>query len=279
MTDTQSNVPLPDETKPRLSRCREILRELGSVVIGVSGGVDSSLLLHLAVDELGTMKVLAVTATGLIHPARDARDVRSLTQRLGVECVEIDMSDLDDARILDNPPDRCYWCKRFIFSQLARLAEQRGFSAVASGSNADDASDYRPGARAEQELDIARPLQQAGMTKRDIRTVARHLGLAVADRPSSACLASRVPYGQPLTGETLQRVEASEDALRVLGYQQCRVRDHGPVARVEVPQCHIQQAIEGRAAIVKALKGAGYQYVALDLEGFRSGAMNEMLDT
>jgi uncharacterized protein len=268
---------MTDTTRQRLDRCREILRELGSVVIGVSGGVDSSLLLTLAVDELGAENVLAATATGLIHPARDAADARRLAASLDVDLVEFDMSDVRDRRILDNPPDRCYWCKRFIFAELSRLSERRGFAGVASGSNADDVNDMRPGARAENELDIARPLQQAGMTKADIRTAARELGVDAADRPSSACLASRVPYGRPLDEALLRRIEAAEEALRKLGFEQCRVRDHDTVARVEIPQCHIPKAVDARADIVRDLKAAGYAYVALDLEGFRSGAMNETL--
>ncbi|MBS3820836.1 MAG: ATP-dependent sacrificial sulfur transferase LarE [Planctomycetes bacterium] len=276
-SEQADTVATTDQARQRLDRCREILRELGSVVIGVSGGVDSSLLLTLAVDELGAENVLAATATGLIHPARDAEDARRLAASLEVDLVEFDMSDVRDRRILDNPPDRCYWCKRFIFAELSRLSERRGFAAVASGSNADDVNDIRPGARAENELDIARPLQQAGMTKADIRIVARELGIAAADRPSSACLASRVPYGRPLDDELLRRIEAAEDVLRRLGFEQCRVRDHDTVARVEIPQCQLPQAVDARAAIVRDLKAAGYTYVVLDLEGFRSGAMNETL--
>jgi uncharacterized protein len=191
--------------------------------------------------------------------------------------VEIDIADLDDPRILENPPDRCYWCKRFIFGELTRLAQQRGIRAVASGSNMDDTADYRPGSRAEKELEIVRPLQLACMTKPDIRAAARQLGVRAADRPSSACLASRVPYGRPLGRDVLQKIETAEESLRELGFEQCRVRDHVDVARIEVPQCQIAQATQQRAEIVHTLKQAGYQYVALDLEGFRSGAMNETL--
>ncbi len=274
---TQNAAPLPPEQKKKLDRCREILHELKQLVVGVSGGVDSSLLLTLAVEELGPENVLAATATGLIHPQRDLNDARQLAAQLGVELVEIDISDLDDPRILENPPDRCYWCKRFIFGELTRLAQQRGIAAVASGSNVDDTADYRPGSRAEKELEIARPLQLAGMGKADIRAAARQLKVPAADRPSSACLASRVPYGRSLDHDILQRIEAAEDALRSLGFEQCRVRDHAEVARIEVPQCQIALATQQRAQIVSALKQAGYQYVALDLEGFRSGAMNETL--
>lgn len=280
MTDTTRPAPSPSaDPQRKLARCREILRDLGTLVIGVSGGVDSSLLLTLAVDELGPQHVLAATATGLFHPKRDLDEVRRLAQRIDVELVEIDITGLDDRRILDNPPDRCYWCKRFIFSELTRLAERRGIRAVASGSNADDTADYRPGARAEQELEIARPLQLAGMTKADIRTAARELGVPTADRPSSACLASRIPYGRALDEDVLARIEAAEEALRSMGFEQCRVRDHDTVARLEIPQCQINHATEQRGEIVRVLKQLGYQYIALDLEGFRSGAMNETLST
>jgi len=260
----------------KLDRCRDILRSLGGVVAAVSGGVDSSLLLALAVEVLGKENVLAATATGLMHSAEETRAAQSLADSLGVERVEIDMTFLADRRVLDNPPDRCYWCKRLLFGQLVELAQRRGLAAVASGSNADDAGEHRPGARAEDELDIARPLRDAGLTKADIRQAAREMGLASWDRPSRACLASRVPYGRPLDVEILRRIEAVESALLAMGFTQFRCRDHDTVARIEIPADEIPLAIHRRDEIFRAAKAAGYVYAALDLKGFRSGSMDEV---
>lgn len=266
----------PPGLAERLDRCREILRSLGGVVVAVSGGVDSSLLLALAVEVLGKENVLAATATGLMHSAEETRAAQSLSDSLGVERVEVDMTFLADRRVLDNPPDRCYWCKRLLFGQLVELAQRRGLAAVASGSNADDAGEHRPGSRAEDELDIARPLRDAGMTKADIRQAARAMGLASWDRPSRACLASRVPYGRPLEVEILRRIEAVESALLAMGFTQFRCRDHDTVARIEIPADEIPLAIRRRDEILQAAKAAGYVYAALDLKGFRSGSMDEI---
>lgn len=263
----------------RLDRCREILRSLGGVVAAVSGGVDSSLLLALAVEVLGKDNVLAATAVGLMHPAEETQAAQALSESLGVEWIEIDVANLLDRRVLDNPPDRCYWCKRLLFGRLLELAQRRGLAAVASGSNADDADEHRPGSRAEEELDIARPLRDADLTKADIRQVAREMGLSRWDRPSRACLASRVPYGRALDEKTLRRVEAVESALEVMGFTQFRCRDHDIVARIELLPDEIPLALHRRDEILQSARAAGYTYVTLDLEGFRSGSMDETENT
>jgi uncharacterized protein len=248
------------------------------VIVGVSGGVDSVLLLHLAAETLGQENVLAATAIGLFYPKRDTDAAREAARRIGVELVEIDMADLDDRRILDNPPDRCYWCKRLLFGRLVQLAQQRGLATVASGSNADDVNTRRPGTKAEEELDIARPLLQAGLTKAEIRDISRFLGLDTWNRPSQACLASRLPYGRPLDDATLRRIERAEEALYAMGFDQCRCRDHEILARIEVPAKEMGRAMELRLEIVDTVRKAGYTYVTLDLQGFRSGSADEALD-
>ena len=269
---------LDEKLRAKIEHCRALISRAGRLAIGFSGGVDSALLLAVAIDVLGVQNVLAVTATGFFHPDSETNDARELARMLGANIEEISFENIDDERVLSNPPDRCYWCKRKIFSMIAELAQAQGFDAVASGANFDDLSDYRPGTRAENELGILKPLQQAKLTKADIRELSRALDLPTASKPSKACLASRVPYGTRLTAEKLARIDQAEQGLTRLGFPQCRVRDHENLARVEVPKNQLAGALEQRDKIVKILQQAGYQYATLDLQGFRTGSMNETLD-
>lgn len=269
---------LSNALQKKLDHCREIMRNLGGMLIGLSGGVDSTLLTAIAVETLGVEKVLGVTATGFVHAASEVAAAKKAAKQLGIKLIEIDVTELDEAelcRIRGNPKDRCYWCKKLIFSQFLALAEKSGLPVVACGTNADDNKVYRPGNKAVEELGISTPLLDAGMTKQDIRDIARSMGLDVWNKPPQPCLATRVPYDVELTYDLLHRIENAEAQLRELGFSDVRLRDHGELAKIEVPEDEIPQVVEKRKEIIDAVKSVGYKYVTMDLQGFRSGAMDE----
>ncbi len=260
----------------KLARLRGILREMGGAVIALSGGTDSSLLLDLAAEVLDD-RVLAVTARGPMFPAAEAERAGEVAGRAGVRHAVIDPRLLEDDGVRANPPDRCYHCKRALFGRLLEMARGEGLRWVAHGEQADDASAHRPGARAADELGVRAPLAEAGLTKQEVRELSRRRGLPTWDAPASACLATRIPYGQELTEERLARVEAAEDALREVGFRALRVRDHGGIARIEVPQSEIQRltAEPLRLEVVARLRALGFTHVTVDLAGLRSGSMDE----
>lgn len=257
--------------------CQDRLTRMQRVAVAVSGGVDSSCLLALAVETLSPANVLGIKAVSPLQPSNELDQAKRIASRIGVELVTIETDELNDPDLAANPSDRCYICKKRLFGEFWSTARERGFSHLLSGANADDPKDYRPGMRAEQELGIDRPLMDAGLTKADIRMVSKALALPTWNHPSSACLASRIPYGQAITLQKLQRIDRAEALLRTLGLCQCRVRDHDTVARIEVQPELLPVALENRERIVSELKTLGYSYVTVDLEGFRSGAMNEVL--
>ncbi|MBI4881268.1 MAG: ATP-dependent sacrificial sulfur transferase LarE [Planctomycetes bacterium] len=263
------------EPDPRLERLRAEVRKLkGGAVVAFSGGVDSALLLKVCRDELGDA-VLAVTADSPSLPAHDRADAANLVAALGVRHSFAPGAEFADERFLRNDARRCYVCKRALFAQLRRLAAANGLAHVVFGANLDDLKDVRPGHEAAREAGARAPLLDARLGKQDVRDLARALGLPCWDRPASACLASRVPHGTPLDPETLARIDRAETQLRALGFRQCRVRHHGRLARVELLVEDIARAAGAeRETIARLLREQGYDFVAVDLEGYRAGSLN-----
>jgi len=275
--NSQKDQEMDAQLQAKLDKSRAILRSLRSVVVAFSAGVDSTFLLALATETLGAKNVLAVMGISPSLPQRERDAGQQLAREIGVELAEIETTELSDPNYASNPTNRCFYCKQELFVRLGKLAGERGFQTVVSGANADDTGDFRPGLEAGRLLDVRTPLLEAGLTKDDIRVASRTMGLKTWNKPAAACLASRIPYGQQVTAERLHRVELAEGVLKDLGLRQCRVRDHDLVARIEVPCDDLYTVVEARDRIVEALKGVGYAYVTLDLQGFRSGSMNEIL--
>jgi uncharacterized protein len=259
-------------------KLRSLLTETKGLVVAYSGGVDSSLLLKVATEVLGN-RVLAVIATSETYPEEEVEAAIRLAQALGARYRVIHTEELQQEQFAGNPPDRCYHCKLELFGKLRAIAREEGLPTVADGANLDDLGDYRPGLRAGRELGIRSPLRETGFTKADVRELSRELGLPTWNKPSLACLASRFPYGDRITTDKLQQVAAAERALKALGFVQVRVRHYGAIARLELEPDDLPAAVlpETRARIIAALRAAGYQYIALDLDGYRTGSMNETL--
>lgn len=256
----------------------EVLQSLQRVVVAFSGGVDSAFLLAAAREALGK-DVLAVTGKSASVPARELEEAERFATRLGVRHIVVGTHELQDPQYRANGADRCYHCKRELFDRVRAVAWHEGFPHIVEGSNADDRSDHRPGRRAAAELGVLSPLDQVGLTKQEIRELSRACELSTWSKPAQACLASRIPYGEAIDAARLLRVERAEEVVRGFAISQVRVRDYGLTARIEVLPEELPKVVEPsrREALVSALKELGYQYVTLDMQGYRLGAMNEAL--
>ena len=259
----------------KTGKLRTILAGMGGCVIGFSGGVDSTLLFAVAVDVLGE-RALAVTATSKTYPERELIEARELAVRIGGRHRVVVSEELDIPEFRHNPRNRCYYCKKELFGKLRDIAGREGLGYVLDGTNVDDAGDHRPGRVAAEELQVRSPLEEAGFTKQDIRDLSRVLALPTWDKPAFACLSSRFPYGTAITAERVDQVGLAEEALRGLGFRTLRVRYHGDVARIELGEEEFARAAgKMRNEVVRLVKEAGFIYVSLDLQGYRTGAMNE----
>src|SRR5579871_2105177 len=268
---------LSPSLQSKYERMKEILREMGEVVVGYSGGVDSTVVMKVAHDVLGD-RAVAVVGDSEAFPQGEVDAALKVAEEMGVEVVRVRTHELSNIHFRVNNPDRCYHCKTELFTELHEVAEQRGIRWIADGSHADDVGDHRPGMKAGEERGVRSPLREAGIHKPEIRELAAHLGLSNWDKPSFACLSSRFPYGTHITAELLARLDGCEKFLRELGFRQFRVRHHETVARIEVEPQDLLRVVEQREAIFARFKELGYTYVTLDLEGYRSGKMNDTLN-
>jgi pyridinium-3,5-biscarboxylic acid mononucleotide sulfurtransferase len=265
--------------KQKKQRLVGILEACDGLAVAFSGGVDSTFLLAVAREVLGE-RVLAITATSAIHPREESLAAAEIARKLGVAHRLVSSREMDLPEFVANPANRCYVCKRHVMAEVVRVAAEMGIAHVAHGVNVDDLGDFRPGLKAAEELGLLAPLLEAGLTKAEIRALSRRMGLATWNKPSLACLASRIPYGTAITPENLRMVEAAEEFLHGLGFAGCRVRHHGAVARIELTRRDLKKALAepARTPIVQRLRAIGFRHVAVDLEGYVTGSLNRALE-
>ena len=268
-----------DTLQSKYERMQQIIRSLERVAVAFSAGTDSTLVLKVALDVLGPENVLAVTGNSHSLARAEYDAARSLAEEVGAELVMLDTGEFENESYLANPDNRCYFCKTTLYEDIERFIRQRGFTGIVNGINADDYGDWRPGIQAAREHSVRAPAAEAGLTKAEVRELSRRKGLPTIDKPASPCLASRVQYGERITPEKLRMVESCEAFLHEMGLPECRVRHHNNLARIEVPAEQIARLAEPdtRRRIIEHFRQAGYNYVTLDLLGFRSGSMNEVI--
>ena len=270
---------MSDTLNKKFKSLKRILKELESVVVAYSGGVDSTFLLKVAVDTLGDKNVLACISAGVVEPKHVLKRAKKIAKQFGVRLETIDIDELGDQNFVANKSDRCFHCKSHLCQELLDIASKKGLKHVLFGTNLDDLDDFRPGNRAMKIFGVRSPLAEAGLTKKEIRALSRKLGLETADVPASPCLASRLAYGLEISEKRLKQIEQAEDFMRTLGLVEFRVRHHDTIARIEVHPADFKKVSSepNRSKIIKKLKSLGFKYITVDLQGFRSGAMNEEL--
>ncbi|HCV42732.1 MAG TPA: ATP-dependent sacrificial sulfur transferase LarE [Bacteroidetes bacterium] len=270
---------IPQTVEGKYDHLQSILREMESVAVGYSGGVDSTLLVKVAIDVLGS-RAVAMIGRSETYPTREFEEAVALAETIGARYVVVNTEETDVIKFQENPPDRCYYCKTELFGKLGDIAEREGLAWIADGTITDDIGDFRPGMRAKSEGNVRSPLLEARFSKADVRELSKHLGLPTWDKPAFACLSSRFPYGMGITKENLTRVDNAETFLRDLGFRHFRVRFHDErTARIEVGQDEIKRLMDDnlRTRVVQQMKDLGFTYITLDLQGYRTGSMNEAL--